>query len=249
MHYRAFRAASLLFESAARLRASRRQRARAREHAWPRSTAAWRSAPTAWSWTSISPATAWSWCITTATLDRTTNLHGRVADRTARELARADAGYAFAPGDGFPFRGRAVGVPALGDVLRGYRDVPIIVELKVNTAAMAQAVVSVVRAAGCGRSRLPRVVRTDGAPRGARPRAVDRDERGARRGPLGAVSIVVSLAGDARRVRRVSGAGMGGPHAGGVAAVRRGRPSRRAWRPGVDGRYRSRRDATVGLGR
>jgi len=81
-------------------------------------------------------------------LDRTTNLHGKIADRTARELARADAGYAFGPGEGYPYRGRAAGIPALGDVLSGYRDVPVIVELKVNTAEMAEAVIAVVRAAG-----------------------------------------------------------------------------------------------------
>ena len=51
------------------------------------------------------------------------------------------------------------------------------------------------------------------------------------------------------RLRRVSGAGAGGPHARGLAAVRRGRPSRRAWRSGVDGRYRRGRAALVGLGR
>jgi glycerophosphoryl diester phosphodiesterase len=80
-------------------------------------------------------------------LDRTTNLRGAVADQTAGELSRADAGYAFAPGAGLPFRGRGVGVPALIDVLSRHRDVPIIVELKVNTAEMAQAVIGVVRAA------------------------------------------------------------------------------------------------------
>ena len=53
-------------------------------------------------------------------LDRTTNLRGPIADRTAEELARADAGYAFAPGAGFPFRGVGVGVPALIDVLGRY---------------------------------------------------------------------------------------------------------------------------------
>ena len=81
-------------------------------------------------------------------LDRTTNLHGPIAGHTAEDLARADAGYRFAPGADFPFRGQGVGVPKLVDALNRYRDVPIIVELKVNTAEMAQAVVAVVRAAG-----------------------------------------------------------------------------------------------------
>lgn len=110
-------------------------------------------------------------------LDRTTNLVGPLADRTADELARADAGYFFrkrgderpragenATGvpqagrgssvsatdtaDEFPFRGRGVGVPTLAAVLRRHRDVPIVIELKVNHEEMAEAVVATVRHAG-----------------------------------------------------------------------------------------------------
>jgi glycerophosphoryl diester phosphodiesterase len=80
-------------------------------------------------------------------LDRTTNLRGPIADRTASDLVQADAGYAFAPEADFPFRGQGVGIPTLIAVLTEYRDVPVIVELKVDTAEMAQAVVSVARAA------------------------------------------------------------------------------------------------------
>jgi glycerophosphoryl diester phosphodiesterase len=80
-------------------------------------------------------------------LERTTNLHGAVADHTAAALARADAGYRFTVNGDFPYRGRGVGVPALGDVLRRYRDLAVIVEIKVDTAAMADAVIDAVRAA------------------------------------------------------------------------------------------------------
>ena len=51
-------------------------------------------------------------------LERTTNLQGPVAERTAGELSRADAGFSFRDGGGFPFRGRGIGVPTLADVLR-----------------------------------------------------------------------------------------------------------------------------------
>jgi glycerophosphoryl diester phosphodiesterase len=81
------------------------------------------------------------------TLERTTNLSGPVAVRTADELARADAAYFFRRADAFPFRGQGVGVPTLLDVLRRYRDVPVIVELKVNRDELARAVVDTVRAA------------------------------------------------------------------------------------------------------
>ena len=81
------------------------------------------------------------------TLERTTNLCGPVAERTAAEMARADAGHAFRHGDTYPFRGRGIGVPTLAEVLARYRDVPIIIELKVNSVEMARAAVAVVRAA------------------------------------------------------------------------------------------------------
>lgn len=60
------------------------------------------------------------------TLDRTTSLRGPIVARTADELASA-------------------GVPSLANVLRRYRDVPIVIEVKVNTREMASAVVGVIR--------------------------------------------------------------------------------------------------------
>jgi glycerophosphoryl diester phosphodiesterase len=62
------------------------------------------------------------------TLDRTTDLAGPVRGRDARELRRA-------------------GVPSLAEVLGRYRDVRIIVELKINRPELAGAVVDVVRRA------------------------------------------------------------------------------------------------------
>ena len=79
------------------------------------------------------------------TLDRTTNERGPVAGRTADELRRVDAGYWFARDGTFPYRGCGLGVPTLADVIARYRDVLIAVEMKVNSAALAEAVVRVVR--------------------------------------------------------------------------------------------------------
>src|SRR5437773_9241906 len=70
------------------------------------------------------------------TLDRTTNVRGVVAECTADELARADTGYRFSRNGSFPYRGQGLGVPLLADVLARYRDVPIVVELKVNSAEL-----------------------------------------------------------------------------------------------------------------
>jgi glycerophosphoryl diester phosphodiesterase len=62
------------------------------------------------------------------TLDRTTALRGPLADRTVDELQRAD-------------------VPSLADVLARYRDVRIIVEMKVNRPELAAAVLEAIRRA------------------------------------------------------------------------------------------------------
>lgn len=126
-------------------------------------------------------------------LERTTNLVGPIATRTADELAHADAGYSFRrvpnspytcaadlrdvggvlppplargaselrrdspkrlereggldPAEEFPFRGRGINIPTLAAVLARYRDVPVVIELKVNHADLARAVVGVVREA------------------------------------------------------------------------------------------------------
>lgn len=75
-----------------------------------------------------------------ATLDRTTSQVGPVAALTAAELARVDAGHRFTRNSDFPFRKQGVGIPALRDVLIRYRDVPIVIEMKVDSAQMGEAV-------------------------------------------------------------------------------------------------------------
>jgi glycerophosphoryl diester phosphodiesterase len=82
-----------------------------------------------------------------ATLDRTTNGSGPIAAYGASELARLDVGYHFAP-PRFEFRGQVGGIPTLADVLRRYRGIPIIVELKVNEPEMAARTIDDIRAAG-----------------------------------------------------------------------------------------------------
>jgi glycerophosphoryl diester phosphodiesterase len=81
------------------------------------------------------------------TLDRTTNVTGRVADYTAEQLKRVDAAFYFDREHGHPFRGQGVGVPALADVLRRYPNARVIVEMKDNVEAMGKAVAEVVRTA------------------------------------------------------------------------------------------------------
>lgn len=79
------------------------------------------------------------------TLDRTTDATGPVSARTSAELARVDAGYRFAAGDAFPFRGQGIGVPTLEQVLRTYPDLRVVIEMKQAEPALARAVLEVVR--------------------------------------------------------------------------------------------------------
>jgi len=83
-----------------------------------------------------------------STLDRTTNASGAINRRTAAELSQVDAGYRWVDvGGHHPFRGCGVGVPTLRDVLRRFRDVPIIIEMKVDHQEMGRAVAADVLAA------------------------------------------------------------------------------------------------------
>lgn len=82
------------------------------------------------------------------TLERTTNGHGAIADQSAAELSRFDAGYHFRSADGgYPFRGIGVVVPTLREVLRRYNGIPLIVELKLPGRRLAERVVDEIRAA------------------------------------------------------------------------------------------------------
>jgi glycerophosphoryl diester phosphodiesterase len=79
-------------------------------------------------------------------LERTTDLAGLVAERSAAELSRADAGCRFVGADGTrPFAGQGIGIPTLDDVLARYRGVPVVIEMKLNTAELATRVVRVIR--------------------------------------------------------------------------------------------------------
>ena len=80
------------------------------------------------------------------TLDRTTDAHGAVSARTARELGDIDAGYRFGEAQGHPYRGQGVGVPRLEDVLRRFEAMPFVIEIKGDRPEWAPPVLEVVRA-------------------------------------------------------------------------------------------------------
>lgn len=83
-----------------------------------------------------------------ATLDRTTNVSGPVQARSSAELACVDAAFRFDRERGYPLRGVGVGVPTLRAVLERFPDIRIIIEMKVDSVEMGQAVVAEVRRAG-----------------------------------------------------------------------------------------------------
>ena len=72
------------------------------------------------------------------TLDRTTDRTGRVADMTMDQVREADAGATFARADdsNFPFAGRGLRVPTLGEVLDWLPDdLGLVIEIKARVAS------------------------------------------------------------------------------------------------------------------
>ncbi len=69
-------------------------------------------------------------CFHDDVLDRTTDGSGPVWEVTLSELRRFDAGHNHMAEGEFPFRGRGLRVPTLGEVLATFPDVGVVVDLK-----------------------------------------------------------------------------------------------------------------------
>jgi glycerophosphoryl diester phosphodiesterase len=82
-----------------------------------------------------------------ATVDRTTSGTGAVSEMTVDELRRLDAGHAFSPDGGptRPYQGRGVRVPTLEEVLEGFPDVAVNIDLKDGSPGIEAAVLGVLR--------------------------------------------------------------------------------------------------------
>jgi glycerophosphoryl diester phosphodiesterase len=78
-------------------------------------------------------------------LDRTTSGRGPISALTSDDLARLDAGCKFSDAQGnFPFRGQGICVPRLEEVVTKYPGARLIVEMKDDTEALAEAVLDVI---------------------------------------------------------------------------------------------------------
>lgn len=83
-----------------------------------------------------------------ATLERTTNGIGSVAEYSADALGQLDAAFHFRGIGGERFMGRGHGIPRLGQVLARYPAVPLIIELKGRDPELGRRAAAEVLAAG-----------------------------------------------------------------------------------------------------
>jgi glycerophosphoryl diester phosphodiesterase len=80
------------------------------------------------------------------TVDRTTDGSGAIADLTLEEIRRLDAGYRFTSDGGatYPYRGKGIQVPTLGEALAALSDSHFLVEFK-GEPALADAAIGAIR--------------------------------------------------------------------------------------------------------
>ncbi len=85
-----------------------------------------------------------------ATVDRVTEASGRVADLTADELRRFDAGYRFSPDGGrsHPYRGRGVRIPSLEEAFAKFPGTRFNLEIKAPSRGLVEATLDLVTAHG-----------------------------------------------------------------------------------------------------
>lgn len=69
-------------------------------------------------------------CIHDATVDRTTDGSGRVAQLRFSEIRSLDGGYRHRGPDGFSFRGRGIGVPPLAELASSFPDLELVLDVK-----------------------------------------------------------------------------------------------------------------------
>jgi glycerophosphoryl diester phosphodiesterase len=83
-------------------------------------------------------------------VDRTTDGAGRIGELSYAEIQRLDAGYGFSPDNDltFPWRGKGVTVPTLGQIYAEFPDLPVNIEIKKGRPDIEERVAAAVEAAG-----------------------------------------------------------------------------------------------------
>ena len=85
-----------------------------------------------------------------ASVDRTTDGSGAVAEMELEEIRRLDAGYRFSPDGGrtFPYRGRGARIPTLTEVYASFPEARVNADIKKAQSGAEEAVLRVIRSAG-----------------------------------------------------------------------------------------------------
>ncbi len=83
-------------------------------------------------------------------VERTTDGAGLVCEMTLREVQSLDAGYRFTPdgGETYPYRSRGVRAPELGEVLRGFPDHKVNIDIKEDQPGVEAALLKTIVEAG-----------------------------------------------------------------------------------------------------
>lgn len=95
-----------------------------------------------------------------ATVERTTNGTGAVANMTMAQLAELDAGWGFERGGDHPFRDKGIGVPTLKQVLQRFPTTPTTLDVKDERVELAAPICALLRDLGRTRDVY---IGTDGA--------------------------------------------------------------------------------------
>ncbi len=84
-----------------------------------------------------------------ATVDRTTNGHGSVADLTLLELSKLDWGYNFSRdgGSSFPYRGKKISVLQVQDVLENFPKTRVTIEMKKGGPSFSHKIIETIKRA------------------------------------------------------------------------------------------------------
>ena len=85
-------------------------------------------------------------------LARTCAMPVRIPEATFAEIAAADAGFGYSPdGVNFPFRGKGIRVPRLGEVLSTFRNARFNIDIKPDQAGIVERALKVIDSAGMRR--------------------------------------------------------------------------------------------------